>query len=110
MAPPNVTARNSSSTSILLEWDLIPEEDWNGIILGYMVYYTGRDGVEQTFVHESTSTATSLDLQGLEKFTEHSFQLTVFNSIGESNRSEIVSCKTDQDSKSFLLVLYVFSV
>lgn len=97
MAPPNVTARNSSSTSVLLEWDLIPEEDRNGIILGYMVYYKGRDGVEQTFVHESTSTF--LDLQGLEKFTEHSFQLTVFNSIGESNRSEIVSCKTDQDSK-----------
>ena len=107
MAPPNVTARNSSSTSILLEWDLMPEEDWNGIILGYVICYTGRDGVEQTFVHESTSS--SLDLQGLEKFTEYSFQLTVFNSIGESNRSEIVSCKTDQDSKSFLM-LYVFSV
>ena len=62
-----------------------------------MVYYTGRDGVEQTFVHESTTTY--LDLQGLEKFTEYSFELTVFNSIGESNRSEVVSCKTDQDSK-----------
>ena len=62
-----------------------------------MVYYTGRDGVEQTFVHQSTDTF--LDLQGLEKFTEYSFELTVFNSIGESNRSEVVSCKTDQDSK-----------
>ncbi len=55
MAPPNVTARNSSSTSVLLEWELIPEDDQNGIILGHMVYYTGRDGVEQTFVHESTT-------------------------------------------------------
>ena len=97
MAPPNVTARNTSSTSVLLEWDLIPEEDRNGKILGYNVYYIGRSGVEQTFVHESTSTF--LDLQGLEKYTDYSFQLTIFNSIGESNRSEVVSCKTDQDSK-----------
>jgi hypothetical protein len=97
MAPPNVTARNTSSTSILLEWDLMPEDDRNGILLGYMVYYTGRSGVEQTFVHDSTSLY--LDLQGLEKFTEYSFEITVFNSIGESNRSEIVFCKTDQNSK-----------
>jgi hypothetical protein len=97
MAPPNVTARNTSSTSILLEWELIPEDDRNGIILGHVVYYTGRDGVEQTFVHKSSETF--LDLPDLEKFTEYSFQLTVFNSIGESNRSEIVSCKTDQDRK-----------
>lgn len=97
VAPPNVTARNTSSTSVLLEWDLMPEEDRNGILLGYVVYYIGRDGVENRFVHEST--LLSLDLQGLEKFTEYSFELTAFNSIGESNRSEVVSCKTDQDSK-----------
>lgn len=67
-----------------------------------MVYYTGRSGVEQTFVHDSTSLY--LDLQGLEKFTEYSFEITVFNSIGESNRSEIVFCKTDQDSKWCFLI------
>ncbi|XP_028403045.1 uncharacterized protein LOC114525810 [Dendronephthya gigantea] len=97
MAPPNVTARNSSSTSILLEWDMIPEGDRNGIILGYNIYYTGRSGVEQKYVHNSTYESISLDLKHLEKYTEYSFELTVFNSIGESNRSVLVSCKTDQD-------------
>ena len=78
---------------------MIPEDDRNGIILGYNVYYTGRSGVEQKYVHNSTYESVSLDLQHLEKFTEYSFELTVFNSIGESNRSVLVSCKTDQDSK-----------
>ena len=98
-APPNVTAQNTSSTSILLEWDLMPEDDRNGILLGYVVYYNRTTGTETSFVHRSTER--SVEITNLERYTIYQFEMTAFTSIGQGNRSTVIYCTTDEDSKSF---------
>ena len=39
-APPqNITARNASSTSIILQWPSLPQHLLRGILRGYRIYY-----------------------------------------------------------------------
>lgn len=72
------------------------EEYRNGIIIGYIVYYN-ESGNETMLVHRNVTP--SVEIKGLEIFTIYWFEIIAFNSIGHSNRSLIVYCKTDQDSK-----------
>ncbi|XP_022809697.1 protein sidekick-1-like isoform X2 [Stylophora pistillata] len=41
-APSNVTGRNTSSTSILVEWDDVPAFEQNGIITNYTIFYRSQ--------------------------------------------------------------------
>ena len=69
-ARPTITSVfNTSSTSIKLQWRPIPDDLVNGILLGYKVVYQAfLPGSSQNFTWTNAST-TSVELQGLEKFT-----------------------------------------
>ena len=106
-APPeNVRGRNTSSTSILVQWDDVSKPDQNGIILSYTVTYkTFPDGTPKSEVVDTPTK--QVTLTGLKKYTNYS--ITVFASTvkGDGNVSEPIIVITDEDSK-FVLICRIF--
>ena len=98
-APPsNVQGRNTSSTSILVQWGDVPAADQNGIIRSYTVTYKALPGgSEQT--KEVDAPVTQANLTGLNEYTNYS--ITVFASTikGDGTDSEPIIVITDEDSK-----------
>ena len=106
-APPeNVRGRNTSSTSILVQWDDVPQLDQNGIILRYIVaYMTLPAGTPKIEVVDTPTK--QVTLTGLKKYTNYS--ITVFASTfkGDGNVSEPIIVITDEDSK-FVVICRIF--
>ena len=100
-APPvNVSARNLSSTSILVQWGEVPDTDKNGIILSYTVNYkaTPEGSLQQKqVVNASTREVT---LTGLKKNTEYKIEVFANTSKGGGKKSEPpITVQTNEDSK-----------
>ena len=98
-APPaNVTGNNETSTSIFVQWDEVPTDNQNGIIVNYTVTYTelpsgsSLDGVV-------IAPKRNITLEGLEKFTNYSITVFASTSKGSGNRSDPIFVITDEDSK-----------
>ena len=100
-APPAiVTGYNTSSTTLLVQWDEVPADEQNGVILTYTVNYTElSNGRKQT--QHVTAPTTNASLTGLNEYSNYS--ITVFASTikGDGNASEPIIVITDEDSKSF---------
>ena len=95
----NVTGHNTSSTSILVEWNDVPADDQNGIITSYTITYES-----QTENHNGNKTvnypARQTNLTGLKEYVN--YNITVFASTVEGDgpaSSPIFVIRTDQDSK-----------
>ena len=99
----NVSGHNTSATSILVEWDDVPADKQNGIILSYTVTYQS-----QTENHNGNKTvdypARQTQLTGLKEYVNYS--ITVFASTvkGGGPASPPVIVITDQDSTWFLVL------
>ena len=106
-APPShVQGRNTSSTSILVQWADVNATDQNGIILSYTVGFTALPGgSEQTKVVNAPATDTTLT--GLNEFTNYSITVLASTSKGGGNISEPIIVITDEDSK--LAVIYAYT-
>ena len=106
-APPeNVRGRNTSSTSVLVQWDDVPQRHQNGFILRYTVSYkTVPGGTPKTEVVDTPTK--QVTLTGLKKYTNYS--ITVFASTvkGDGNVSEPIIVITDEDSK-FVVICRIF--
>ena len=103
-SPEHVRGRNTSSTSILVQWDDVPKRDQNGIILSYTVTYkTLPGGTPKTMVVDTKQ----VTLTGLNEYTNYS--ITVFASTfkGNGNVSEPIIVITDEDSK-FVFICRIF--
>ncbi|XP_068677582.1 protein sidekick-1-like isoform X3 [Montipora foliosa] len=98
-APPrNVRKFNTTSTSIVVQWDQVPAADQNGVILSYTVTYQALpDGSEQT--HQVNAPTTLATLTGLNGYTNYS--ITVFASTikGGGPVSQPLIIITDQDAE-----------
>ena len=109
-APPaNVQGHNTSSTSIWVDWDIVPVTDQNGIILTYTVTYIALlDETPQSTV--VIAPTTQANLTGLIKYRNYS--ITVFSSTakGDGNVSEPIIVITDEDSKMSIVQVYFQTV
>ena len=101
-APSNVRGHNTSSTSILVEWDDVPAYDQNGIIMSYNITYQS--------LTENHSNSTTVDypagrvtLSDLKEFVNYSITVFASTKIGDGPASDPVYVKTDEDSEYFLL-------
>ena len=98
-APPTfVQGYNTSSTSIFVNWEEVPQDDQNGVILSYTVTYRGLPGGYKQ-IQNVTAPATTATLKGLSEYTNYS--ITVFASTikGGGNKSVPIVVITDEDSK-----------
>lgn len=102
--PPNVTAFNTSSTSINVTWQPIPSDHVNGILLKYHIKYWRRDktndNVSMVTVGSSTLYA---ELKGLGKYKEYFVQVAGSTVAGLGNFSESVFVRTEQDGTPYLI-------
>ena len=98
-APPaNVKGINSSSTSILVQWDELPENDRNGIIKGYNVTYKNLTSeVEKTQTVDAPTR--QVNLTGLNEFTKYDITVSAFTVKGGGPPSSAITVTTDEDSK-----------
>ncbi|XP_054428409.1 protein sidekick-1 [Pteronotus mesoamericanus] len=82
-APENVSAVAVSSTQILLTWASVPEQDQNGLILGYKILFRAKDLDPEPSSHVVRGNHTqSTLLAGLRKFTLYELQVLAFTRIG----------------------------
>uniref|UniRef100_A0A8C4MT64 Sidekick cell adhesion molecule 1 n=1 Tax=Equus asinus TaxID=9793 RepID=A0A8C4MT64_EQUAS len=94
-APENVSAEAVSSTQILLTWASVPEQDQNGLILGYKVYL---DPEPRSHVVRGNHTQSAL-LAGLRKFVLYELQVLAFTRIGNGvPSSPLVLERTKDDA------------
>ena len=98
-APPaKVTGNNETSTSIFVQWDEVPADNQNGVIVNYTVTYTelpsGSSLDEVAIVPKRNIT-----LVLLKKFTDYSITVFASTSKGGGNRSDPIFVITDEDSE-----------
>ena len=98
-APPsNVRLRyHSSSTSIPVAWDEVPQEDRNGDIQGYRVIYSAPGEPEQKKTVYTSTGKTSL--KHLKKATLYNIKVLAFTSVGDGPESPAISVTTAEDGK-----------
>uniref|UniRef100_A0A8C4S2V6 Cell adhesion molecule DSCAM n=1 Tax=Erpetoichthys calabaricus TaxID=27687 RepID=A0A8C4S2V6_ERPCA len=96
--PENVVASATSSETISLSWSVPPKEALNGILQGYRVIYWANlpDG-ELGEIKNVTTSQPSLELDGLEKYTNYSIQVLAFTRAGDGVRSEQIFTRTKED-------------
>ncbi|XP_068677578.1 phosphatidylinositol phosphatase PTPRQ-like isoform X2 [Montipora foliosa] len=99
-APPsNVRGHNTSSTTILVQWDEVPIEKQHGEIISYtVIYWRTKDAgerQEETHVQELEAT-----LQGLEKYTDYNVEVLASTIRGRGPPSHLITVRTDQDAPS----------
>ena len=103
-APSNVRGHNTSSTSILVEWDDVPAYDQNGIIMSYNITYQSL-----TENHSNSTTVNytvrQVTLSDLKEFVNYSITVFASTKIGDGPASDPVYVKTDEDSEYFYFVL-----
>ena len=104
-APPsNVQGRNTTSTSILVQWNNVPAADQNGIIQSYTVTYKALpDGNPQTQVVSAPTT--QLNLTGLNEYTNYSIMVLASTVKGHGPTTVPIVVITDEDSEFLLLSL-----
>uniref|UniRef100_A0A8C5DD94 Cell adhesion molecule DSCAM n=1 Tax=Gouania willdenowi TaxID=441366 RepID=A0A8C5DD94_GOUWI len=98
--PENVLAVAKSPEVISLSWIPLPREALNGNLQGYRVIYWANlpDG-ELGEIRNVTTGQPSLELDGLEKYTNYSIQVLAFTNAGDGVRSDQIYVRTKEDAK-----------
>ena len=99
-APNNLTATATDSTSILVHWDAPVMQDWNGVLLNYVVYYYGveQDSVVRTVpitIQGSNHSDQEYLIVGLEEYTHYRIVVTSVTSIGAGTAAN-TTVRTEQ--------------
>lgn len=85
---PLITESNAtSSTTIVVKWNPIPEDHCNGIIDGYKVYY-GAKNVPFQFKQIPSNATFTTTLTQLKKFAQYHIQVMGYTRVGDGALSE----------------------
>ena len=94
----NVRGHKTSSTSILVEWDDVPDFDQNGIITSYNITYRSKtenhDGFAEVGPNERQKEVTDL-----REYVEYDITVCASTSKGDGPDSSPITVRTDQDGK-----------
>lgn len=98
-----MTAFNTSSTSINVTWETVPDDHVNGIVLGYRLFYKQADKAINDFSNLTVNSSIfDIEINGLKFYTKYELRLLAFTMVGDGNISEPVYCMTDEDGKLLL--------
>ena len=100
-APSNVTAKNTSSTSILVQWNEVPEDKRHGRIQEYTVVWkmAQAQDADPPETRNVDAPMQQFELTSLDKYTEYSIRVLAATKIGKGPESNPVVTRTDEDSK-----------
>lgn len=97
LAPKNLRAHNTSSTSLQVAWEPLPVGQVNGILLGYKVTYKKHEIIHA--LEQSVNTTVNFTiLVRLEKFTVYDVNVSAFTRVGNGPEAN-VTVSTDQDGE-----------
>ena len=106
-SPANVQGHTTSSTSIWVDWDIVPVADQNGIVLTYTVTYMALpDKTPRSIV--LIAAITQANLTGLMKYRNYSITVFASTAKGDGNVSEPIIVITDEDSKFSIVLRFIF--
>ncbi|XP_077360260.1 Down syndrome cell adhesion molecule a isoform X3 [Festucalex cinctus] len=96
--PEHVQATATFPEVISLSWLTPPKDALNGNLVGFRVIYWANlpDG-ELGEIRNVTTSKPSLELDGLEKYTNYSIQVLAFTRAGDGVRSEQIYIRTKED-------------
>ena len=105
IAPPNVSWSNTTSTSLQVEWSIVPKPLVNGILLGYRVFIW-KESEGPTSQWSVTIPATNLtsEIAELEKYTRYCGQVEAFTRIGAGPRSLVDCTRTSEDGELYYFI------
>ena len=98
--PVNVTGFNKSSTSLFVEWQHIPPQHRNGILLGYKIFYNPRNSDQPKLSVIVNSTRSSTVLTKLIKYTWYDITVAGFTSKGLGPQPLPLVIRTSEDGRS----------
>ena len=98
LPPGNVQAHNTSSTSLMVTWNPVPQQYVHGILRGYTVTYRVENS-NSGEAHNATTRKTSMEVTGLHKYTKYMIRVLAFTVKGNGNVSAWISVSTDEDGK-----------
>ena len=100
--PKNVTGFNQSSTSLFVEWQHIPRQHRNGILLGYKITYYPNTSYQAVKHKTVDSTRSSTTLSDLKKYTGYVIKVAGYTSKGLGpHPPRPLEIRTSEDGKSW---------
>ena len=97
--PLNVTAVNSSSTSVLVSWEPPTPELTFGILRRFEIrYYNTSQPENPSIINNISATDRMYDIKQLMEFTNYSIEVSAIT-VGNGPFSSPVTVVTDEDSK-----------
>ena len=98
MAPVDVAAFNTSSTSVMVMWSLPPPNFIFGILRGFEIRYHINDSNNTMSINNLTDADRFFEIHGLEEFKNYSIEVSAIT-IGNGPFSAPIYVVTDEDSK-----------
>lgn len=87
-----------SSQSLQVSWDSPPDSSLNGILKGYKVMWENTDALAESAKPEmKITTALTVVIHGLEKYTNYSVQVLASTKAGDGVASSPLFCVTEED-------------
>ncbi|PFX30135.1 Protein sidekick-2 [Stylophora pistillata] len=97
-SPRNFSVTARSSTTVTASWQLPSVEFRHGFIIGFKISYQKKDPVATTVILNITNgTVETIEITGLDKYTEYEFQILAFTSAGNGPWSPLVVRRTKED-------------
>ncbi|XP_071439149.1 cell adhesion molecule Dscam2-like [Hetaerina americana] len=96
--PQDVRCTAFTSQSLQVSWDPPPENHIHGLLKGYKVIWESSEVVEASLKPETkVTTASSVVVHGLEKFSNYSIQVLAYTRVGDGVASPPMFCVTEED-------------
>ncbi|XP_050300550.1 cell adhesion molecule Dscam2 isoform X1 [Anthonomus grandis grandis] len=98
--PMDIRCTSPTSQSIQVSWQPPPNEDCNGIIVGYKLTYEpvlDENSRANDVMETRKTTALITVITGLRKFTNYSLQVLAFTKVGDGVLSLPHFCQTEED-------------
>ena len=94
----NIRGHKTSSTSILVEWDDVPDFDQNGIITSYNITYRSKTENHNGFT-DAGPNEHQKEVTDLREYVEYDITVRAATSKGDGPVSSPITVRTDQDGK-----------
>ena len=94
-APDSVSISEVTSSSITIQWEMVPCIHHNGDITGYSAQYGSQGQSTQTMSAPGDSSGGSYEITGLQSSTTYSIQVAAMNSAGTGVYSDPYLITTD---------------